>query len=129
MEIINAFVLPNATACKFLLCLFAFMILDFVTGSARGYLTGTYASKKGREGLIRKFLYVAVIIASYLIGAITNAVDGVMITICTALIAVEGASLIENLGQCGVPVPEFLKSAIESLNKKEEEETKGSHEA
>ena len=36
----------------------------------------------------------------------------------------EGLSILENIGLMGVPYPEFLKSALEALKKKNEEQEK-----
>ena len=91
--------------------LIAVMIVDYFTGMASAKVTGELNSRIGIVGII---------IGSALINVGVEAQQsywfGMIITIW--LIINELISILENLGEIGVPLPEFLVNAVKSLKNK-----------
>ena len=105
------------------------MIVDYFTGMASAKVTGELNSRIGIVGIIKKVGYLALIavgmVVDYIIGSalINVGVEaqqsywfGMIITIW--LIINELISILENLGEIGVPLPEFLVNAVKSLKNK-----------
>ena len=113
--------------------LVVFMIIDYLTGLLRGYITQKLSSDVGLKGIARKSVILIVLIVAVLLDRLIN--DSVWIfrtLICYFYIANEGISILENCTALGLPVPVRLKEALEQLkegnkksnidNKKESEE-------
>ena len=108
--------------------LLIFMITDYITGVALSVFfkkspkteTGAYSSRYGIIGIIKKvMLLFLVMIATRL--DITIHADYFRDTTIFAICANELVSIIENIGLCGVPVPDIIKSAIDILRKEEKD--------
>lgn len=103
----------------------AFMIIlvvDTFTGMIKSYMKGTYSSKLFRMGLLKKCGYMlAVILAVQLDKLVgdTGALRGAMLLFS---VANEGTSIIENLGEIGIPFPEPIVNAIAVLKRNAENE-------
>lgn len=102
------------------------VILDIGTGMAKGVInrrTGALNSSKGLPGLIKHAVVIFLILTIY---PFMNAVgfkspaDALLIF----YIATYGISVIENLGQMGVPFPEFIKKYFVKL---QDDYSKGGH--
>lgn len=94
------------------------LVIDTFTGMIKSYILGNYSSKLFRVGLLKKCGYMlAVILAVQLdhITGDTGALRGAMILLS---IANEGTSIIENLGEIGIPFPEPMINAIAVLKKR-----------
>lgn len=101
------------------------MAADYVTGvllaavwkrSAKS-ASGTLDSRAGFLGLCRKGMMLLVV----WIGARLDALVGgqyARTAACLFFIGNEGLSLLENVGLMGVPLPKFLKAALEALREK-----------
>lgn len=77
---------------------------------------GGFSSRKFREGLIHKASYILVLILAYQLDTLVGTGDTTIRNIiCLFYIAVEGTSLIENLGQIGVPIPKFIAKRLTVL--------------
>ena len=105
-----------------------FMLLDYFTGLAVGWLNksrktenGALSSEIGFIGFAKKIgILIAVSVACVLDKLAGSDVlrDAVII----AYITNEAISIIENLGIIGVPIPYKLRKAIEVLKEEEEKE-------
>lgn len=100
-----------------------FMILDYITGLWKGYVTKTLSSDIGLKGLTRKFLILVIIIVAVLLDRLMGMDNWFFRTlVCYFYIANEGLSILENATVLGLPLPPKLKEALEQLkqgNKKE----------
>lgn len=87
---------------------------DILTGLVKGMKKNSTNSTKGLTGMIKHLLVVILIITAYpylsLLGLQPYANAFVLYYIASYAI-----SITENLGQMGVPIPEFIKSRIEKL--------------
>ena len=126
----NALLIP-------LIVLVAVMLLDYVTGMISAKRSGEICSRVGVMGILKKVGYLALVAVGmavdYLISAAlvnigvnmpVNYLFGLMVIIW--LIINELISILENLGELGVPMPGFLVNTIKSLkdtvDKKAEED-------
>ena len=96
------------------------MVTDYITGMAAAKKTGELSSRLGIMGIAKKVGYLALVavgmVVDYLISsALLNVGIEIQINYCFAMIIViwlivnELISILENLGELGVPIPDFLR--------------------
>ena len=120
-----------------LVVLIAVMLIDYVTGMAGAAYTKQLNSRVGVRGIIKKAGYLALVavgmVVDYLISAALvyigidahiNYCFGMMITIW--LIINELISILENLGELNIPLPNFLVKTVKTL-KGRVEDSAGKH--
>ena len=108
--------------------LIVMMSVDYISGISAAYIRGELSSKTGLKGIIKKVGYIGVVIVAAVMdwvlfsGLKGVGVDiemsyylGLIVTIW--LIINECISVLENLGEIGVPLPPFLIKAINKLKK------------
>lgn len=108
--------------------LFVVMLLDYMSGVANAYTKGEWSSKVGLRGIIKKVCYMGVVIVAAVfdwiiysglahigVGFDNSYYFGLIVTIW--LIINECISILENLGELGVPMPGFLLKGIKKLQK------------
>ncbi|WP_270594045.1 phage holin family protein [Faecalibacillus faecis] len=103
--------------------LITFMVLNYVTGVIYAYVNKTLNSEIGFKGLIKKCMILAVLIVGVALDRMLGN-DGTWVfrtLVCYFYIANEGISLLENISNLGVPIPNKIKNALEQLNKDDEE--------
>ena len=102
----------------------AIKILDFLSGLLKTWKIKNYKSSKMRDGLIKWIAELIGVIFVILIDMML----GLEFYLCGLTLALfvykECGSVIENLGQLGVELPNILKEKLEVLNKEKEEEKK-----
>lgn len=112
--------------------LFVVMLIDYASGVANAYARGEWSSKVGIRGIVKKVGYMGVVIVAavfdWLIYSGLKGVGvsfdgsyyfGLIVTIW--LIINECISILENLGELGVPLPGFLLRGIKKLQKQIED--------
>lgn len=97
--------------------LVVFVVLDYITGVMKGYVTGELSSKTGFKGIIKKMATIATVIVAVLIDRIMN-VNCLRTATIFCLIGNEGISLLENFSSLGVPIPIKLMEALKQLRNK-----------
>jgi len=109
------------------------MIVDYCSGLAKAWVTGSISSRTGVVGILKKVGYLAVVatgmavdwIVKYGITAMGATIDIDFIfalPVIIWLVINECISILENVAECGAPVPEFLMKAIGKIKDKVEEE-------
>ncbi len=121
------------------LALAVLMLLDYATGVAKAWRSGTVSSRVGIDGILRKACYIVVIALGLALDYLTTTIAGsagmagFVSAYMTAVVALwlcanEGISILENLSALGVPFPSFIKTAFlkarESAEKAGEERAK-----
>ena len=102
--------------------LIVFMVLDYGTGVLYAYLTNQLNSEVGFKGLVKKCMILVVLIIGVMLDRIVGNGTWVFRTlVCYFYIANEGISLLENVGNIGIPIPNKIRNALEQLNKDDEE--------
>lgn len=96
--------------------LVAFMLIDYLTGLLRGYITDKLSSNIGFKGIAKKSVILIVLIVAVLLDRLINGSTWIFRTlICYFYIANEGISILENCTALGLPVPSRLGEALEQL--------------
>lgn len=96
------------------------LILDTFTGMFKYYYKGEYQSKLFRKGLWKKCGYMLAVILAVQLDRLIGDTGALRSALLFCLIANEGTSIVENLGQIGVPFPETIINAIYVLKDKGE---------
>ena len=105
-----------------LMVLVCFMVLDYLTGLIKAYLTKKLSSNIGLHGIARKSVILIVLIMSVMLDRILNSGTWVFRTlVCYFYIANEGLSVLENCSVIGLPIPNKIQEALEQLKNKENE--------
>lgn len=111
-------VLPTSVTAFFITYLL-FKTLDFTTGILKTFKSkeSTYKSRKMRDGIVR---WVAELLAiSFVI--ILDIVLGLNFILCMMTLSLflykEGGSILENLYECGVELPQIIVEKLEVFNK------------
>nr|WP_299739690.1 phage holin family protein [uncultured Rossellomorea sp.] len=94
------------------------VILDYFTGMIASGIEGELSSKSGLKGIGRKVLIFALVTVAHLIDTILTNQHFIRNATIIFYLCNEMISIIENVGRAGVPVPEFLRKAVEVLKKK-----------
>lgn len=100
------------------------IVLDFITGLIRSGIKGEINSSIGFKGFLKKVGMLCVVGVGVIIDQALNAGGGVRLMVIYYIIATEGISIIENLGQSGVPFPDKLKKILTDLQEKSEKTEK-----
>ncbi|BDG46080.1 phage holin family protein [Parageobacillus sp. KH3-4] len=96
--------------------LLCFVIADYVTGLIASAIEGKLSSQVGFRGIVRKILVFVLVAASHLLDiAIGWGNHFIRDAIIFFYIINEFISIVENVGRAGVPLPSFLRKAIELL--------------
>ena len=104
------------------LCLF--MVIDFVTGILKSIINKKLNSEDCLKGIVKKCCYFLLVIIAVALDRLYPEAQGLSRTlVCYFLVATDGISILENVGECGVPYPKFLKNILEQLKDKSDEGT------
>lgn len=110
---------------KICIIAFAMIVLDFITGLLKAFITESFNSSIMREGLINKAILVILIAVSVLLDYGQAIIDfGFSIPLtsatCIYIVIMELGSIIENAGKINSDcVPPTLQKFFEKLNGKE----------
>lgn len=112
-----------------LLLLVGSVVGDYITGVLKGYLAHDLSSVKGLEGIVKKIGYFFGVAAAFgvdmLIAIVTEnlgvpldipAYFGLLITLLLSIN--ELISILENLAECGVPLPSALIGTLNAVKGK-----------
>ena len=107
-----------------LIALMAFILIDFATGMLAAAISGNLSSKVGHRGVLKKLAY-------FLLVGFAHVVDVYVIHVETEykfralaivlILANEGISILENLAELGVPIPQKLLSLFKNMKDKDNE--------
>lgn len=94
--------------------LLTFVVLDYLTGLAAAWYERKLDSGVGARGILKKILLFAVVGLAYQIDKSLG--QEVFRSLATWFyLANEALSVLENVGRAGVPIPGFLRAALEQL--------------
>lgn len=97
------------------------MAIDILTGSLNAWAKSSFKSFKMREGLVKKCGEITILAIGQLftVGLVLPAY--IMSGISFYIIFMELISICENLQKMGVPIPKFIKKALDDTEKALEE--------
>ena len=98
-------------------CLLIAIILDYVSGMLKAFITKQVSSKIGFMGILKKVSILLVVMLAVLIDRVTGDTGAIRTLVVYYFVANEGLSVLENLGQAGVPIPQSIKKALKALKK------------
>lgn len=93
------------------------ILLDYISGLLKAYITKELSSKTGFRGLIKKVAILIVIMLAVLVDRVTGNSGAIRTLVIYYFVANEGLSILENLAKAGVPVPKKLRDALKTLKK------------
>lgn len=96
-------------------CLVTAIALDYVSGIIRAFNSKTLSSRIGFTGILKKIGILLLVMLSVLIDRVTGGTGAIRTLVIYYFVANEGLSIIENLGQAGLPIPAVIKRALRSL--------------
>lgn len=107
-----------------LIALIAFICLDYITGLLVGAVKHKLNSNVGFKGLAKKAFILIVVAVAHIVDAqiLGGKASVLRSATCCLYIANEGLSILENGGKLGVPYPKKLRSILEQLRDKSEED-------
>lgn len=98
-------------------CLLIAIILDYVSGMLKAFITKQVSSRIGFNGILKKVSILLVVMLAVLIDRVTGDTGAIRTLVVYYFVANEGLSVLENLGQAGVPIPQSIKKALKALKK------------
>lgn len=115
------------------------ILLDYITGSAAAAKAGEWSSKTAREGLWHKLGSIAAVLVAALcdiaLGVVIDGIGAQAVTdwiggsmtfatpmVCIWYIITEAGSILENADKLGAKIPKFLRTRLEKLKDKVEDE-------
>lgn len=98
-------------------CLIIAIVLDYISGIIKAFHTKTLSSKIGFQGILKKIGVLLIVMLGVLVDRVTGETGAVRTLVIYYFVANEGLSVIENLGQAGIPIPNSIKQALKVLKK------------
>lgn len=96
------------------------MVIDYLTGVSSAIYNKRLSSKIGFKGIIKKFCYLLVIGLSVVVDNLTGQNGIIRSLVIYCFIANDGISIIENMGELDIKLPQKLIDTLEQLKKKGE---------
>lgn len=100
--------------------LLIFMVIDYITGIGSAIRTRCMSSEIGFSGLLKKATIYLVMILATQLDHVVDANNFFRTSTAIFYITNEGISILENVEEIGVPLPNFLKNTLYKLRTKYE---------
>lgn len=91
------------------------IILDYLTGIAKSYVSKKLNSNKGLKGIVKKLSMLCIVAIAVIVDRIVGQTGMIRTLIIYYLVANEGLSIIENLSEMDIIIPKFLKDKLEQI--------------
>lgn len=98
-------------------CLLIAIILDYISGLIKAYITKTLSSSIGFKGILKKVAVLVIVMLAVLVDRVTVNNGGIRTLVIYYFVANEGLSILENLAVAGLPIPKKLRDALKILKK------------
>lgn len=105
-----------------LIALFVAIVLDYITGLLRAGINKELSSAIGFKGILKKMLILIVVALAHVIDNCVGSGETWRNIAIVFYICNEGLSILENIVACGVPIPEKIKDALETMQNNDEKE-------
>lgn len=102
-------------------CLVIAIAIDYISGIIKAFINKDLSSKIGVKGLLKKVGVLLIVALATLIDRITGESGAVRTLVIYYFVANEGLSVVENLGEAGLPIPDVIKKALKSLKSQSKE--------
>ena len=98
-------------------CLLIAILLDYISGIFKAFVTKKLSSNIGLKGIIKKVAILLIVMLAVLVDRVTGESGAIRTLVIYYFVANEGLSIIENLGEAGVPIPSIIKESLKALKK------------
>ena len=98
-------------------CLLAFIALDYISGLIKAYCTKTLSSKIGFRGILKKVGILAIVVLSVSLDRLGGNTGAIRTLVIYYFVANEGLSVLENLAEAGIPIPNSIKKSLKNIKK------------
>ena len=98
-------------------CLLVFIALDYISGLIKAYCTKTLSSKIGFKGILKKVGILAIVALSVSLDRLGGDSGAIRTLVIYYFVANEGLSVLENLAEAGIPIPNSIKKALKNIKK------------
>lgn len=102
--------------------LLIFIVLDYITGLMKAYKNKKMNSKVGIIGILKKLGMLCMVAVGCVVDHLIGDTGSIRTVLIYCLIANEGISILENLGEMDIFIPKFLRAKLEQLNHKDGDE-------
>lgn len=106
-------------------CLVIAVALDYISGIIKAFVNKDLSSKIGLKGLLKKVGVFIIVALAVLIDKVTGESGAVRTLVIYYFVANEGLSIVENLGEAGLPIPDVIKKALKSLKNESKGKSNG----
>lgn len=96
------------------------IVIDYLTGIASAIYNKQLSSKIGFKGIIKKFCYLLVIALSVVIDNLLGQSRLIRSLVIYFFVANDGLSIIENMAEMNIKLPQKLIDALDQIKKKGE---------
>lgn len=96
------------------------IVIDYLTGIASAIYNKELSSKIGLKGIIKKFCYLLVVALSVVIDNLLGQSGLIRSLVIYFFVANDGLSIIENMAEMNVKLPQKLIDSLEQIRKKGE---------
>lgn len=93
------------------------VLLDFITGVVRAIVHEEFNLNDMFLGILKKNGYIVLIILCHMVDILFNTGGEVRLMSIMFLSGIDGISILENLRDLGVPIPDRIKSIFNSFSK------------
>lgn len=102
--------------------LLVMIVIDYITGVSKAYVTATLNSSKGLKGIVKKISLLMLVAVATVTDNLAGDTGLIRTLVIYYIVANEGLSILENLGAMGIIVPQFLIDKLEKLKNGEHNE-------
>ena len=96
------------------------IVIDYLTGIGSAIYNKELSSKTGFKGIIKKFCYLLVVALSVVIDNLLGQSGLIRSLVIYFFVANDGLSIIENMAEMNIKLPQKLIDALEQIKKKGE---------
>ena len=96
------------------------IVIDYLTGIASAIYNKKLSSKTGLKGILKKCSYLCVVALSVVIDNLLGSSGLIRSLVIYFFVANDGLSIIENMAEMNVKLPQKLIDALEQIKKKGE---------
>lgn len=96
------------------------MVIDYLTGFTSAIYNKNLSSKIGFKGILKKFSYLCVVALSVVIDNLTGQNGLIRTLVIYFFVANDGLSIIENMAEMNIKLPQKLIDCLEQIKKKGE---------
>lgn len=98
-------------------CLLIAILIDYLSGILKAFITKELSSTIGIKGIIKKIAILLLVMLAVLVDRVTGESGAIRTLVIYYFVANEGLSILENLGEAGIPIPSIIKDSLKALKK------------